>query len=63
MLIVELDVFEIFLDSSDFLTNDQFLEVDETVFNFKLLFLLLANLLLKVFTLVPGRWVLENDFA
>lgn len=63
MLIVELDVFEIFLDSSDFLTNDQFLEVDETVFNFKLLFLLLANLFLKVFTLVPGRWVLENDFA
>jgi len=63
VLIVELDVFEIFLDSSDFLTNDQFLEVDETVFNFKLLFLLLANLFLKVFTLVPGRWVLENDFA
>lgn len=63
MLIVELDVFEIFLESSDFLTNDQFLEVDETMFNFKLLFLLLANLFLKVFTLVPGRWILENDFA
>jgi hypothetical protein len=46
VLIVELDVSTVLLEPSNLLTYNQFLEVDITMFNFELLLLSPANIVL-----------------
>lgn len=63
MLIVEVDVFEVFLVTSDLFANNQLLEIDEAVLHLVLLLLHALNFILEV-TNVPGHlWVLHDDFA
>lgn len=62
MLIIEIYVLEAFLVSSDLLTNDKFLEVDQTVLNLECLFLHVNSLLiLKAFNAPCHVWILEDD--